>query len=142
MDPELVTLASQAATSVVQLLTTEAWEKSKSAIGSLWRSVHPDRADRMEAEIADAHEDLLRVPQDADLKAALIEQWKGQLISLLTANPELAATLRRVVDEELRPALPRPSRPRSARCIWKRTLTGAAASTRAASVTYISPKGK
>jgi hypothetical protein len=106
MDPELVTLASQAATSVVQLLTTEAWEKSKAAIGSLWRSIHPDRADRMEAEIADARADLLRAPQDADLKAALIQQWKGQLVSLLTANPELAATLRRVVDVELRPALP------------------------------------
>jgi hypothetical protein len=106
MDPELVTLASQAAATVVQLLTTDAWEKSKSAIGSLWRSVHPDRADRLEADIADARDDLLRVPQNADLKAALVQHWKGQLVLLLTAHPELAATLRQVVDEELRPALP------------------------------------
>jgi hypothetical protein len=109
VDPELVTLASQAATTVVQLLTTDAWEKSKSAIGALWRSAHPDRADRadrLEADMADARDDLLRVPQDADLKAALIQQWTGHLVHLLTAHPELAATLRRMVDEELRPALP------------------------------------
>jgi hypothetical protein len=106
MDPEMVTLASQAAAAVVQLLTTDAWEKSKSVIGSLWRGVHPDRADRVEAEIADARDDLLRIPQNADLKAALVQQWKGQLVLLLTAHPEFAATLRRMVDEELRPALP------------------------------------
>jgi hypothetical protein len=107
MDPELAELASAAATTVVTLLVTDGWEKAKSAMGSLWRSVRPDRAGRAEADIVDAREDLLRAgPDGANVKSELIGQWASRLRALLAADPALAPVLRRLLDDELRPALP------------------------------------
>lgn len=37
MEPELAALISTAATTVVTLLATAAWEKARIAVGGLWR---------------------------------------------------------------------------------------------------------
>jgi hypothetical protein len=41
VDPELTALTSTAATTVMKLLATAAWERATSAVGRLWRRVHP-----------------------------------------------------------------------------------------------------
>jgi hypothetical protein len=41
VDAELSVWTSTAATTVVQLLATAAWEQARSAVGGLWRRVHP-----------------------------------------------------------------------------------------------------
>lgn len=104
MDPELATLASAAATTVVKVLTTNAWEQAKTAIGALWRKVHPDRAETVEAEITDAHEHLVKAGHAGDEHAAedLVTEWQSRLGRLLAADPSLADEVRLLV-EQLRP---------------------------------------
>ncbi|MGH3688008.1 MAG: hypothetical protein ACRDSM_23780, partial [Pseudonocardiaceae bacterium] len=59
MDPELTALTAMAATTVVQLLATTAWEQAKNAVGELWRRVHPDRAETVQAELEETRLELL-----------------------------------------------------------------------------------
>jgi hypothetical protein len=92
---------------MTKLLVTDGWEAAKNVFVSLWRRVHPERADRVGADLAQAREDLLASPE-ADvpqLEAGLADEWQGRLRSLLTANPQLASDLRRILDTEFRPAL-------------------------------------
>ncbi|TQF04405.1 hypothetical protein E6W39_21995 [Kitasatospora acidiphila] len=104
MDSEFVTLASSAATTVVTLLATDGWEQVKTAMGSLWRRVHPDLAGAVEAELV-AQRSMVIAAQDADddqVVRALEDDWRQRLSTLLAAEPWLAAELRRLVEEDLR----------------------------------------
>ncbi|MGC5343356.1 hypothetical protein ACPXCE_06720 [Streptomyces sp. DT24] len=108
MDPELSILAATAATTVVEALTSAAWEQTQAAIGALWHRVHPDRARTVEAELAETRTDALAALLGGDERAhdALVGEWQGRLRRLLAADPELADELRRLVDA-LRNSLPR-----------------------------------
>lgn len=110
MDPELATLASAAATAVVKALTTTMWEQARAAIGALWRRAHPDRAEAVEAEIADTREQLVQAQQvdDNQAEADLVAEWRSRLRRLLAADPSLADGLRQLV-EHLKAAQPEAS---------------------------------
>lgn len=111
MDPELTALTTAAATTVVTLLTTDGWVKAKQALGTLWRRVHPERAERIEAAVIDSREDVLAARQRGDTAAEeqLVIQWESQLRALLAAEAEAEAEaadlLRELMKQELQPAL-------------------------------------
>jgi hypothetical protein len=107
VDPELTALASAAAVTLVQLLTTDAWTKAKDAVGTLWRRVRPERADRIEAAVEDSRDDLLAALERGDGEAGqeLVSQWDAQLRGLLAADPQAGDLLRELLERELRPAL-------------------------------------
>jgi hypothetical protein len=105
MDPELVALASTAATTVVKLLTTDGWEKAKQGLGRLWRRVQPERAERIEAAVFDSREDLLTAKERVDAEQEAVIQWDSRLHTLLAAEPDSADLLRELLERELRPAL-------------------------------------
>jgi hypothetical protein len=106
VDSELTALTSTAATTVVQLLATAAWEQAMSAVGALWRRVHPARAETVQAELADSRTEVLAARQvgDEQLEQDLVGEWQGRLRRLVTTDPQLVDDLRRVV-AELRSAL-------------------------------------
>ncbi len=106
MDPELSALTSTAATTVVQLLATAAWERATSAVGGLWRRVHPERAETVQAELAESRAEALAARQvgNEQVEQALVDEWQGRLRRLVAADPQLVGELRRVV-VELRSAL-------------------------------------
>ncbi|MBX9423968.1 MULTISPECIES: hypothetical protein [Streptomyces] len=113
MDPELAGLASVAAATVVQLLTTAGWERAQTSMGALWRRVYPDRANTVESELEESRAVLLAARQDADdpaeaeqAEAELVSEWRGRLRRLLAAEPELAAELRRILADDLGPEPP------------------------------------
>jgi hypothetical protein len=101
MDPELTALTSTAATTVVQLLATEAWEQARSAVGGLWRRVYPERAETVESELAESRAEVLAAWQvgGEPVEQALVGEWQGRLGRLVAADPQLADELRRVVTE-------------------------------------------
>ncbi|MGY0230923.1 hypothetical protein [Longispora urticae] len=103
MDAELVALASAAGTTVVGLLATDAWQITKTAMGSLWRRVWPQRAEVLEAELVDVRAELLaaREAGDATVAEALVGEWQGRLRRLLAADPQVADELRRLLREDL-----------------------------------------
>ena len=110
MDAELVALTSNAANTVVTLLATDVWQRAVTGVTELWRRVHPDRADPIEADLTVARTEVLAARaagggQAQQLEDALVNEWQGRLRRLLTTNPDLAAHLRILLDEELGPAL-------------------------------------
>jgi hypothetical protein len=116
VDPELTALASAAAVTLVQLLTTDAWTKAKDAMGTLWRKVRPERADRIAAAVTDSRDDLLAAVERGDGDAGkeqLVSQWEAQLRGLLAAEPQAGDLLRDLLDRELRPALIQVSGPQT-----------------------------
>ena len=105
MDPELTSLASTAATTFVQLLTTDAWQRLKGLIGLLTRS-RPEREAALEAELDDSRAEIVAAGDDVEqVRAELTAEWSGRLRRLLAANPAIAAELRRLLDDELGPVL-------------------------------------
>lgn len=99
MDPELTALASTAAATVVKLLATAAWEQAEKAVGGLWRRVHPDRAETVQAELEETRTELLAARQlgDEQVEQALMGEWQCRLRHLMVADPQVVDDLRRVV---------------------------------------------
>jgi len=97
---------STAAATLVQLLTTDGWERAKSAVGSLWQRVHPDRVAVLEDELTDSRAALLAARGSGDDQAQrdLEGEWRGRLSRLVTADPWVADELPRLL-QELRAAL-------------------------------------
>ena len=100
MDLELGERVSTAAATVVNTLATTAWEQTTKAMGALWRRVHPDRAETIESELNEAHEQLVaaRASGDGGAEEDLIAAWRSRLRGLLATDPSLADDLRRVVE--------------------------------------------
>lgn len=116
MDPALVALATTAATTLVTLLTTDAWERAVGALGSWWRRVHPQDADEARVALDQARAGV-QVAQQAggqqlqDVMLGLEDEWRGRLRRLLATSPDLAEGLRQLLDSELTPLLPSTSHP-------------------------------
>ncbi|MDX2563625.1 hypothetical protein PV371_28810 [Streptomyces sp. TX20-6-3] len=107
MDAELAVLAGTAGTTLVTLLTTEAWQRVSDGITSLWRRAEPARAEAISAELDIARTDLLAARDSGDLEVGseLGAEWQGRIRRLLVTHPEEAAALRRLIDE-LQPLTP------------------------------------
>ncbi|MCH6160203.1 hypothetical protein [Streptomyces marispadix] len=96
MDPEITALASTAGTTLVTLMATDAWERTRDAVTSLWRRVHPGRADMVSGELEATREELLASEPDGDPDARqeLQAEWQGRIRRLLVARPDAAEELR------------------------------------------------
>jgi len=125
MEPDLGILTSTAATTLVQLMTTDAWDRFKASIVSLWRRVHPERADTVDAELAAARLEVLAAGAALAEQARLdlADEWRSRLRPLVAAEPQLADDLRRLV-EEFRPVLAEAEASRPGAVRMKATASG------------------
>jgi hypothetical protein len=100
----MVMLAGTAGTTLVTLLTTEAWERVRDGVASLWRRAEPERAEAITAELEVTRADLLaaRDGGDAETATELGVEWQGRIRRFLVTHPEEAEALRALLDE-LRP---------------------------------------
>ncbi|WBO64919.1 hypothetical protein [Streptomyces camelliae] len=121
MEAELVALASTAGTAVVTALTTDLWERAQASVGALWRRAYPERAATVEAELTETRTLLLADAQD-DLTEVSAEEWRLRFRRLLAAHPDLAEELRRVLAEDLAPALS--AQPQGNSTVFNATATG------------------
>lgn len=96
MEPELAELTSAAAHTFVEQLTTDGWRGVVSAMGALWRRVHPDRAATIEADAAETRAAAL---DDQDAVPDLALEWQARLRRLVVADPGVAAELRVLLSE-------------------------------------------
>ncbi|MEU2261224.1 hypothetical protein ABZ557_13275 [Streptomyces sp. NPDC019645] len=99
MDAQMMDLARTAGTTVVTLMATDAWERTRDGLVALWRRVSPSRADGVEGELEATRDDLLLARESGDELAEqeLGEEWAGRLRRLLRDRPEVAAELRRIL---------------------------------------------
>jgi hypothetical protein len=105
MDP--ATLAAAAGNALIAAMATDAWQQAHSALVQLWRRVHPDRAETIEAELAETREEALaaRHTGAAGVEEELAADWERRLGRLLRAEPNVAVELQRVLDDVLLPTL-------------------------------------
>ena len=94
MDSESAALVSSAATTVVALLTTDAWTQVKKEVGGLWRRFRPSHAETVEADLAEAREEALA--GGGTVTGALVSEWESRLRRLLAADRAVAGELARV----------------------------------------------
>lgn len=97
MGGELAVLASSAATAIVTLMATDAWDQVKAKVGALWRRFRPEQADAIEAELTRGHLEL--VSADETVALAVTKDWESRLLRLLASDADVAADLKHVVDE-------------------------------------------
>ncbi|MFF8915069.1 hypothetical protein ACF08M_17555 [Streptomyces sp. NPDC015032] len=128
VDAELLALASTAGTTVVTALTTDLWERARASVAALWERAYPDRAATVEAELTDTRTLLLATgetgPDATDIEEVSAEEWRLRFRRLLTARPDLAQELRRVLVEELTPALPDQQEPQGGTTVFHASATG------------------
>lgn len=106
MDPELTTLAQGASLTLVTLMATDAWERTRDGVVALWRRARPERADAVAAELDSTREDLAADPGAEDELAA---EWQGRIRRLLVDRPEVSVELRSLLDELAPGAAPAPA---------------------------------
>ncbi|MBX9424654.1 MULTISPECIES: hypothetical protein [Streptomyces] len=101
MDAQMVELARVAGATVVTLMATDAWERTRDGVVALWRRVSPSRAEGVEGELEATRDDLLAARESGDdlTEQELREEWAGRLRRLLREQPEVAEELRRILAE-------------------------------------------
>lgn len=101
VDPELAALAQSAGTTVVTLVATDAWHRTRDGLARLWRRAQPERADTVTAELEVCRADVLAAVAagDQETLGELASQWQGLMRRLLLAHPEAAAGLRALLAE-------------------------------------------
>ncbi|MEU6663653.1 hypothetical protein [Streptomyces sp. NPDC046821] len=107
MDPAMAALASTAGTTLVTALTTEAWQRVREAVSSLWRRAEPGRAEAISAELEATRADLLAAQAGGDVESRteLGAEWQGRIRRFLATHPEEAEALRELIGE-LQPLAP------------------------------------
>ncbi|EST21108.1 hypothetical protein [Streptomyces roseochromogenus] len=103
-----IALATAASSALVGAMATDAWQQARDGLVALWRRVRPERAERIGNELETLHTQVLDARAEdapAEMLRGLEMTWRAQLGALLQRDPQAAAQLRRILDEQLLPAL-------------------------------------
>ncbi|MFE0422114.1 hypothetical protein [Streptomyces sp. NPDC058953] len=98
MDPNLVTLATTAGTSLVAVLVAEGWQQTRDGVVTVWRRFRPHSADEVEQALETSRTSALAAA-GPDSAGPLEEQWAERFAALLDECPAAADDLRGLVDE-------------------------------------------
>ncbi|MFB9838762.1 hypothetical protein [Actinoallomurus acaciae] len=122
MDPVLVA----AGTAIVGAMATDVWQQARAAVVGLWRRAGSAEAEAVQDELARVRVQVLaaRADEDDDAERALAGAWRLRLRDLVHREPASADDLRRVLEEELLPALGAPERERARAVLMNATASG------------------
>lgn len=86
---------------MVTLMATDAWERTRDGIVSLWQRASPARAEGVQDELEAARDDLLTARETGDelTEQELRDAWSGRVRRLLIERPDIASDLRRILLE-------------------------------------------
>lgn len=104
MEPELAALAASGAAALVGAMVTDAWAQTKVRVAALLGRAGPPGSSgtaSLEEELEESRGELreARAGGDGTAAAGVEAMWRMRLRALLRADPEAAATLRRLLDE-------------------------------------------
>ncbi|MFF4787927.1 hypothetical protein ACFY3E_42255 [Streptomyces griseorubiginosus] len=121
-----IALATAAASALVGAMATDAWRHGRDGLVALWRRVRPERAEQIGTELETLHVQVLdaRAEGAPEVLQGLEMTWRGQLGALLQRDPHAAGELRRILDEQLAPALEPGEREHVYRVIQNVTVHG------------------
>ncbi|MEU7582004.1 hypothetical protein AB0B50_30950 [Streptomyces sp. NPDC041068] len=105
-------LAQTAGATVVALMATDAWQRTREGVVALWRRVRPVQADEVGAALEETREEILVLRCEGDSAGAedLERDWRRRLRRLLEADPSVAEDLEEVL-AQARASLPEDERP-------------------------------
>jgi hypothetical protein len=106
VEPELIALATAAATTLVTQMTTDGWAQARSRLGRFFsRGGGAEDMATVEGELEATRGELTAAQAAADheMEAALRSEWLIRIRRTLAADPSSAEQLRVILDE-LRPA--------------------------------------
>jgi hypothetical protein len=92
MDDQLAALAGSAATTVVNALATDTWQRARDGIARLWARYHP-------APPEDGPDPELPAAGSEESVTAQVREWEERFRALLEAHPEAAQALAGLVAE-------------------------------------------
>jgi hypothetical protein len=92
---------SAAASTLVRLMTSDAWGPAKSGVERLWRQFRPERTSGVSADLDDARLALLeaRSRHDRETEAALVAEWEARFRRLVAGDAAAADALARLAAE-------------------------------------------
>lgn len=98
MESELTELLAAA---LVKQLATDDWQQAEAAMVALWRRVHPEQGDDIATVLRRTRTAALEVQHSTDPQAAncLVYGWKGDLLRLVAADPDVVPELERLLAE-------------------------------------------
>ncbi|MEU1439743.1 hypothetical protein [Streptomyces mirabilis] len=101
MDPQVAGLAGTAGTTIVTLMATDAWQRTRDGVTAIWRRVHPERVEVVAGELDLTREQILAARNDGDTETEdeLRAEWQGRVRRLLLADPGVVDDLRALLDE-------------------------------------------
>ena len=101
MDAQVAALAGSAGTTIVTLMATDAWQRTREGVVAIWQRVSPERADSVASELDQTREDVLaaRSGEDSQTETEIRTEWQGRVRRLLHADPSVADELRALLDE-------------------------------------------
>ncbi len=111
---------------LVAAMATDAWQQARDGLAALWQRIHPEQAEQMDSELETLRTQILQARQDQDpsTEQALEGMWRLQLQALLQREPLAAGELRRLLDEQLAPALDPGQRERAYSVLQNTTVFG------------------
>ncbi|WP_051133637.1 hypothetical protein [Nocardia paucivorans] len=88
-------------------MTTEGWELIKNSVVGWWQRFRPEDAEQVGSDLDQLREDAVAAQADGDtaMQQALVSDWRLRLHRLVNGNPEVREELKRLLDDELVPAL-------------------------------------
>ncbi|MEU9608821.1 hypothetical protein [Streptomyces sp. NPDC048057] len=100
-------MVAAAGTALIAAMATDTWQQTRTAVLRLWRRARPEQTGSVEDDLEAARQGVLaaRTDGDTDTEQALAGQWRLRFQQLVRESPELAAELRRLLDDDLTPAL-------------------------------------
>jgi hypothetical protein len=104
MDPDLAVLSSTAATTLVTLMTTDAWERARSAFAGLLQRFRPSQAGALSEDLEATRVEVIAARQsgDEETERELLNEWRTRLRRLIASDEQFQRELQRLV-EEFRP---------------------------------------
>ncbi|MFJ7147562.1 hypothetical protein ACIQVT_05070 [Streptomyces sp. NPDC100445] len=101
MDPEVTVLAQSAGTTLVTLMATDAWQRTRDGLTQLWHRMQPERAETVAAQWEAGREDVLAAlaANDQETLNELRAQWQGLVRRLIVARPAATGELRALLAE-------------------------------------------
>lgn len=102
MDP--IVLA--AGTALTTAMTTDGWAMVKAAVVNWWQRFRPEEAEQVGMDLDQLRGEALESQQNsAGMEEALANEWRLRLHRLVANNPAVRDELKRLLDEQITPAL-------------------------------------
>lgn len=95
MEQDLTTLAAAAATTLVQTMTTDAWQQAKARVAALWRHARSSQDEDVETELDAARLEMLAALEANDEQTGLdlADEWAARLQQLVSDDSRRLADL-------------------------------------------------